>query len=316
MKVFYGLHALRRPFPRPVVTLGAFDGIHRAHQSLLRRIIQRSHRLGGTSILLTFHPHPVKVLKPRTSFTALTCLPHRLKLLDSLGLDVCVVIPFTKHLSRLSASSFIKKFLVEKLRIRELWVGFDYVFGKGRRGNFRLLKKQGRRYGFAVRRLAEMKYRGTLYSSTRIRTLVAKGNLAEATRFLGRPHSLYGTVVRGRGRGKRLGCPTANLRPCHDAIPPRGVYAVTAFLQGKKRARPYLGILNIGYRPTFEKRKAQVIEVHLLDYRGTLYGKKMEVSFLKRIRPEKKFKSAEALMTRIRCDERAARRLRNTPKLF
>lgn len=310
MKIYDNPQAIRHLFHRAIVTIGAFDGVHRAHQLILRRIVQRARALKGTSVLLTFDPHPLEVLKPHRPFVALTCIEHRLHLLSRLGLDACVVLKFTKRFSYLSAGHFIEKILVKLLGAKEIWVGFDYVFGRNREGNVALLRRYGKRYGFRVRRIPEVKIRGRSLSSTRIRALVTEGNLKEASLFLGRPYSLYGKVVKGRGRGRNLGYPTANLLPYHEAIPPKGVYVVKAFVED---SRGYLGIMNIGSRPTFEKGKSLVLEVHLLDFRGNLYGKKMEVRFLKRIRPEKKFSTPEALLERIRQDETAARRLRGAP---
>ena len=305
MKVMHGLRAIRRPFRGAIVTLGAFDGIHRAHQLILKRIIQRAREVGGTAVLLTFDPHPLKILKPNRTFFALTCIEHRLRLLSRLGLDVCVVLTFSKSFSRLSAGDFIEKILVRKLGVKELWVGFDYVFGRNREGTIGLLKKYGKCFGFKVVRIPEKKMDGRRFSSTQIRELIAKGKLTDAARFLGRPYSLYGKVVKGAGRGKGLGYPTANLKPYHEALPPRGVYAVEALLHHRRSP----GILNIGTRPTFEKNKKVVIEVHLFDFRGNLYGKKMEVIFLRKIRAERKFATQEALIQRIRKDEEAARKM-------
>ena len=308
MKIFHGLRTIRQhPFQRSIITVGAFDGIHRAHQLILQKVIQRARRLHGTSVLLTFDPHPLKILQPHRPFFALTCIEHRLRLLSRFGLDVCVVIKFSKSFSRLSAGDFVEKILVRTLKVKELWVGFDYVFGRDREGNIALLKEYGRRFGFKVVRIPPVKMGGERFSSTQIRGLIAKGKLADAARCLGRPYSLYGKVVKGSGRGRRLGFPTANLKPYHEAIPPKGVYGVAASLSSDGKS--YFGILNIGTRPTFEKKEKVVIEVHLLDFRGDLYGRRMEVTFLKRIRPERKFSTKEALIERIRRDEKMARRL-------
>jgi len=307
MKVFYGLKGMTHSFRRTVVTIGAFDGIHRAHQLILRRVIQRARRLHGTSALLTFDPHPLKVLQPDRSFFALTCIEHRLHLLSHLGLDSCVVLKFSKRFSRLSAEAFIEEILVKKLKVREIWVGFNYVFGKNREGTIRLLQEYGRQYGFSVKKIPEIRMSGKRFSSTKIRQLIAKGKLTEASLFLGRPYSLYGKVVRGSGRGRRLGYPTANLKPYHEALPPRGVYGVKAFLSPNKKG--YLGLLNIGRRPTFGKNRTLTIEVHLLDFQGDLYGRKMEVAFLKRLRPERKFPNEETLVEKIRRDEAVVRHL-------
>jgi len=307
MKVFRGLERIQRPFRRPIVTIGAFDGLHLAHQCILRKIIQRARAVKGTAVLLTFHPHPLKVLRPDRPFSSLTCIEHRLRLLSRLGLDACVVLSFTKRFSRLSARDFIEKILVRKLGISELWVGFNYAFGRDREGNIQLLEAYGKRYRFKVRQIPEVRIGKKRFSSTRIRALIAKGDLAKASHFLGRPYSLYGKVIHGRGRGRTLGYPTANLKPYHEAIPPKGVYGVRVFLPPGRLWQP--GILNIGNRPTFEKKSPLTLEVHLLDFRGDLYGRKIEVAFLKRIRPERTFPTKEALLQRIRRDERIARRM-------
>ncbi len=307
MKVFYGLEALRKPLPKTVATIGAFDGLHRAHQKILKRLIRRARRIGGNSLLITFHPHPVKVLRPKQPFAALTCIEHRLQILAGVGLDACLVLRFTKSFSRLSAEAFIRKILVEKIRIRELWVGFDYVFGRNRRGTIPLLKALGRQYGFRVKVIPEIKFGRKRYSSTAIRNFVSQGRLKEAARLLGRPYALYGKVVRGKGRGRSLGYPTANLKPLHEAVPPKGVYVVRARTFPGASSRGVLGLMNIGNRPTFERNKELVLEVHLLDFKGKLYGKKMEVHFLSRLRSERLFQSRQALIAQIRRDESAAR---------
>lgn len=307
MKVFYGFKTLRHFFPRAVVTIGAFDGVHLAHRAILRRIIRRARRLQGTSLLVTFDPHPLQVLRPDQPFLALTCIEHRIQILSSLGLGACVVIRFTRRFSRLSAKDFIKKVLIQKLRVKELWVGFDYVFGRNREGTLKLLREYGRRYGFRVQKISEVRLGGKSISSTHIRKLVTQGKLAEASRLLGRPYSLYGKVIRGRGVGKRLGYPTANIEPYHEAIPPGGVYGVQVRVRKKGSSREYWGLLNIGRRPTLGRKGSLSIEVHLLDFEGNLYGRKIEVLFLKRIRPEKKFPDENALIERIRRDERVVR---------
>lgn len=309
MKVYYGLRSLRRPLRNPIVTIGAFDGIHKAHRFILRQVIQRARQLRGSSVLLTFDPHPSTILHPERPFSALTCIEHRLYLLSALGLDACMVLKFTRRFSLLSAGDFIQEVLVKKLGVRELWVGSDYVFGKNREGNIRLLRDYGKRYGFGVREIPEIKFLGRRTSSTQIRIWVAQGKLKEASLSLGRPYSLYGKVVKGCGRGRLLGFPTANLKPYHEAIPPRGVYVVKVFLhRGQFGKRPqYLGILNIGNRPTFGRNRATTLEVHLLGFQGDLYGRKIEVSFLKRLRPERKFSNKEALVSQIRRDTEAAR---------
>jgi len=305
MKILYRLSDLRGTLRRPVVTLGAFDGIHLAHQTILRSVIRRARKIHGTSVVLTFHPHPLQVLRPDISFSSLTCIEHRLRLLSRLGLDLCVVLRFSKRFSRVSAEDFIKRILVRRLGVREVWAGFNYAFGRDRRGSVQLLKAYGRRYHFRVKVIPEIKAGGRRISSTQIRQRIAKGNLDGAARLLGRPYSLYGKVVKGKGRGKRLGYPTANLCPYHEAILPKGVYAVWASVG----AKGYLGILNIGTRPTFETKPKVIPEVHLLDFRGNLYGKKMEVFFLKKIRKEKKFLTQEALVRRIQKDETFVRKI-------
>lgn len=304
MRVIYGLNRFRARPRKPIVTFGSFDGIHLAHREILKRLVQRARGEKGTSLLITFEPHPLKVLRPQRPPSLLTCLPHRLDLLSKTGLEACWVLRFTPSFAKLSAEDFVKKILVDRLKVSEVWVGFDVAFGRDRRGSLSLLRRLGRRHRFGLFQFRKFSLGKKAVSSSRIRRFVEEGRFPEAARFLGRSFSIHGKVMHGRGVGFRLGAPTANLRLCEQMLPPLGVYAVWVRLEG----RGVWGLLNLGTRPTFSPRRKRVVaEVHLLDFRGNLYGKKLEVIFLRKIRNERVFPTPGTLGLQIRKDEETLR---------
>jgi len=289
-----------------VVTVGVFDGVHRAHQRLIRTAVRMARRTRGTSIAVTFDPDPQHVLDPVREHPALMPLAARVKQFASLGLDWVWVIPFTRRFARLSANAFVRRVLIGRLRARAVVVGERFVFGHGRRGDLAVLRAVGAAHGMQVVSVRDVTHAGAPISSSRIRRAIASGHLHAARALLGRPPALYGTVVRGLGRGRRLGFPTANLRLTAQVIPPRGVYAVT--VQGLAARRAWPGVMNLGVRPTFGPG-ALVCEVHLLGFAGTLLGIPVEVALLARLREERCFPSAQALRRQIRRDLLRARRL-------
>ncbi|MCR4337514.1 MAG: bifunctional riboflavin kinase/FAD synthetase [Candidatus Omnitrophica bacterium] len=306
MEVFHHPKNISQEYPRPIVAIGVFDGLHRAHQQLIRYIVRRAKKLRGTSMVMTFWPHPFHVLHPSDKLPLIVSLPYRLQLLKELGVDACIVVPFTKHFSRMTPEKFVRNYLVEKVHPYEVVVGDDFRFGKDRKGSlesFGLLAKQ---YGFHVTGIhARMTQGHKTISSTRIRTCILEGKLAEAAELLGRQFAILGKVVSGHTRGRSLGYPTANINPAGEVLPPRGVYLVNVYYQNKK----YSGLANVGIRPSFQKKNSQTnIEVHLLDFHQDLYHQEILVEFLKKIREEKKFLSQEALIEQIRRDEQNARR--------
>ena len=292
---------------RPVVAIGIFDGVHRGHQTILRRAAARAAALGATPAAITFYPHPLAVLAPGKLPPLLLSLEQRLRSFSECGIRSCLVIPFTRSFSRWKPDRFVRQLLVERLRVREVVVGHDFGFGAGRAGDVETLKALGRRWGFRVRIVGPVVRGGGRISSHRIREMIRAGRLSVAARRLGKPPTVVGRVVRGSGRGRRIGFPTANLRLEAGLLPPVGVYAVS--VRVGPGSRPRGGMANVGLRPTFTRSPARspLLEVHLFGFRGSLYGRRLEVGFLRRLRPERRFASATALARQLRKD--AARAL-------
>lgn len=292
-----------------IITLGAFDGIHLGHQALINRAIQLANDLGLPSALVTFDPHPKKVLQPHIPIALLTPLEEKINFLKNFELSEMIIIPFTKALAELSAELFVEKYLIDYLHIRGLVVGFNFRFGRNRAGTPELLQNLGKAYGFQVEIIPPLTFDGRRISSTAIREFLKEGRIEEANKLLGRPYSLVGKVIRGKGRGKELGFPTANLElPKEKLIPATGVYAVWVVIDGVR----YPGALNIGYKPTFNDRELTV-EVHVLNCNSplNLYDKKITVELIKFVRGEKKFPSADALISQIRQDCLQIRKILN-----
>jgi len=292
------------------LTIGNFDGVHMGHARLLRRVRERATATGMLSLAVTFDPHPRRVLLDKNDPPLLTLTEQKLELLEQSGVQVAVLLPFTRALAALAPEDFVRETLVTGLCMREMIIGYDYAFGKGRKGNFELLTALGGKYGFCVERLEPVIIDGAVVSSTRIRDMVQAGNVWDARPLLGRFYQVRGTVVRGRDRGGRLlGFPTANLAPADELVPKPGVYAV--WVDTGDRIHP--GVTNIGYNPTFGNGTLS-IEVHLLDFSGDLYGRPIRVHFVQRLRSERKFSGVEELSARIREDIRIGRRILATPE--
>lgn len=305
-QVFLGLRAVTRPPARPVVTVGVFDGVHIAHQQLLRSAIALAKRLKGTSVVVTFDPDPHVVLNPDHAPLALMPLQERVRWLSASGVDWIWVVRFTRRFSRMSAEQFVRRILVHRLHAAAVVVGETFVFGKNRAGDMGTLQRLGPPHGMRVVSVRPIRCGGRPVSSSRIRQLIARGALAEARRLLGRPPALYGTVVRGAGRGDRLGFPTANIRLIPQVLPPRGVYAV--ILRHRGSGRTWQGVMNLGVRPTFGPGPV-VCETHLFGFRGSLMGRQVAVSLPQRLRGEQRFASPDALIAQIHRDIARARRL-------
>ena len=299
MKVIYGVSNIKQKFNHAVIAIGVFDGLHRGHQQLIDQAIREAKRIKGTAIVMTFWPHPAHVLRPEIRLPLLVSLPHRLKLLEGMGVDACIVIPFTKFFSRLYPGQFIKDYLVKNIKPAEVFVGYDFRFGKDRLGDLHLFKEIAKTFGFKVNVLQAIKGGTHAISSTRIRELVAQGEFVQAGRLLGRPVSIMGTVYRGDARGKTLGFPTANIDPDGELIPPCGVYAVRVLIDQKK----YDGMANIGRRPSFKNDNKITIEAHIFRFQKQIYNKTIIVQFIKKIRNEKFFFSKEQLIHQLRKDE-------------
>ncbi|MBU4305801.1 MAG: bifunctional riboflavin kinase/FAD synthetase [Candidatus Omnitrophica bacterium] len=294
---------LRPPF---VVAIGTFDGVHLAHQAVIKRTVAIARRQKGTSIILTFFPHPLRITAPHRIPALLTSLEHRLQLISRFNPDACCVVDFNKSFARLSAEEFIKKFLKDTLNASWVVVGEKFNFGRDRLGNIELLKQQGERFNYKLTVVPALKRAGEVISSSLIRESLGNGRLDIARALLGRQFSILGTVVKGDRRGSKLGYPTANIRPHQEALPPNGVYAVKVRLQGRLRK----GMLYIGTRPTFYARQTiPTIEVHLFNFRKDIYNEHVEIFFIRRIREDKKFSGHEMLVRQLRRDEKKVRKL-------
>lgn len=297
MKVIYGLNRIKK-YKKPVVALGVFDGLHKAHRRILKETVKFARKIKGTSIALTFWPHPQRQ-------ESLYSLEHRLRLIREIGTDICIVINFNKRFSKISAEGFVRDILVKKIGVHYLSVGRNFRFGKKAKGNFSTLKKLSRLYCFKVKIFDVIKIKHRPISSTYIRRLITQGDLDAAKRLLNRPVSVYGEVIKGTSLAKRMGFPTANIDPHHEILPPSGVYAVRVTLNNKK----FKGTCYIGKKPTFLRQKAASVEVYIFNFNKNIYGKNLEIHFLTKIRKEKKFKSAQLLAEQIRKDISSAKRV-------
>jgi riboflavin kinase/FMN adenylyltransferase len=302
--VYHDLPPQGLPFSRTVVTIGNFDGVHLGHRAILGRVAQRARELDGRPVAVTFEPHPLKVLRPEMELPLLTTGTQKLRLLAEAGLAAVVVLPFTPEFAKMPARDFVRRYFCEGLRVREVVVGHDYAFGRGREGNIDLLKEMGREKGFTVQVVWAVEAEGAVVSSSLIRAMLRLGKVDAANRLLGRSYGVVGRVVKGHGRGAELlKVPTANLRPENELLPASGIYAVWVC-----RGRETLpGVANIGTCPTFDDAELS-LEVHLLDFNGDLYGEELEVEFVRRLREERRFPSIEALAAQIRADIGDARK--------
>lgn len=298
MKLIDRIENLTEKFPYPVVTIGNFDGVHLGHQAIFRRLSDRAKKKNGTSIVFTFEPHPLKVIAPARAPKLLTTFKDKVNLIKTFGIDVLICANFTKEFAEMQAEDFVKNVLLNAIGVKEIFVGSNYFFGKGRRGSPALLKELGEKYGFKTAIIPEIKIENVIPSSSRIRTLVAKGKVEEAFVFLGRYYSIEGVVIEGTKRGKRLfNMPTANIAAINELFPKDGVYAVTVDLDGKI----YGGAANIGCNPTFEDKKFS-FEVHILEFDGELLGETLHVNFIKRIRDEMRFSKVDDLAFQMKKD--------------
>lgn len=284
MKIYQRLTDFHPP-TYSVVTSGIFDGVHLGHQKILSRIKELAIRKQGETILLTYWPHPRLVLQPEnTSLRLLTTLTEKVHLLEEMGIDHLIILPFTKALSQMSSADFIRDILVEKIQTKTLVIGYDHKFGKNREGSFDYLRSHGHLFGFEIEEIARQDVDDLGVSSTKIRIALAQGDLAIANKHLGRPYELSGKVVEGQQIGRSIGFPTANIHIEEDykLLPREGAYAVYA----EVNEQPYKAILNIGDRPTVDGQ-LKTIEAHLIDFEGDLYGLEMRIHFIEFLREEK-----------------------------
>ena len=298
MKVIRGLEDIPQEFKDAYVTIGNFDGVHLGHIPILKKIIEEAHGENRKALVITFDPHPKKVLHPDIKpFYLITTLEEKIQLLEDVGIDGVILIPFSLEFSKISAEAFVNQILWYTLRIRKIFVGHDYSFGKNKVGNATFLANKGKKFGFEVEVFSAVKFGDETISSTRLRYAILNGNVKMAMRLLGRPYDVSGTVIPGKHRGTALGIPTANINPEKELIPTEGVYAVIVQLEDNR----YKGILNIGFNPTFSDSERS-IEVYILDFSENIYGKRVKVFFIDRIRDEVKFDTPEQLVGQIKKD--------------
>ncbi|EFI33506.1 riboflavin biosynthesis protein RibF [Desulfonatronospira thiodismutans ASO3-1] len=308
--IVYDINALTDKIEGSALTIGNFDGVHVGHQQLIQQVRKRGRRMGLSSIVVTFDPHPLRVLVGKKTPPFITLNQHKLELMQELGVDYILCMTFNKDIASMEPEDFVYDFLVKKLRLRELIVGYDYVFGKNRRGNFHLLQQLGQKYGFSVDQFMPVMVDGAIVSSTRIRDLVESGRVWEVHPLLGRFYSVEGRVTTGRQRGgSLLGFPTANILLQDELFPSTGVYAVWAEISGSIHA----AVANIGYNPTFGNDYLSV-EVHIFDFHQDVYNHKVKVHFVQRLRSEKKFAGIEELKSQITLDCKLAREILKMPE--
>ena len=290
---------------QPVLALGNFDGMHRGHLKIIERVRRGAEERGSSAIAMTFDPHPSKIVRPDKAPPLLMTKPQKLEALARGGMHGVAIVRFTPELAMWDPETFVRTVLVQWLHVGEVWVGANFLFGHDRAGNFSALRSLGARYGFRAEKIDPVRYKDFVVSSTRIRRLVSEGRLDEAGALLGHYYTIEGAVVHGDHRGRGLGFPTANLCSENEMIPPGGVYATTATIDGTA----YPSVTNIGTRPTFDAGNSTVIETHVLDLDRDLYGAQLKLGFVQRIRDEKQFDGIDALKRQIEADREHARTL-------
>lgn len=282
-----------------VLTLGNFDGVHIGHREILRRAVERAKEYRTRSMVFTFRPHPLKVVAPEKRLYLLTTEEEKKELIEAQGIDLLCFAHFTEEFAQKHPEEFIKETILGSIGPRSIIVGYDYAFGRGRMGGVQLLKRIGEEAGFEVEVVPPFKMEGEIVSSSLIRECILRGDVKKASRLLGRYYSIRGRVVKGAGRGKTLGFPTANVLPSKELLPARGVYATYVSMGD----RLYKGVTNIGYGPTFNAPSAgPVVEVYIMDMEGDLYGREIGISFVERLRDERAFESPSHLVRQIKED--------------
>ncbi len=310
MEFVRGTGRLSRPLKRPVLTIGNFDGVHLGHRAILEIVVDRARSLGGEAILLTFEPHPRKIVQPDRPPSLLATLEQKAELLDAAGIDVLIVESFDLEFAQTPPEVFVNEYIQRRIAPTEVYVGYDFHFGRDREGSMRLLAETGPRLGFSVTVIPEITMGERDVNSTRIRDLLGTGQVKEAAELLGRPFSVRGSIVEGMKRGRGMGFPTANLAPDNETLPHAGVYiCAVRFLDDGDPGRGEVipAVTNLGYRPTFDDQRSLVAEAHLMDFSGDLYGRKVDLDFLERLRPEQKFESIDELKVQIGRDVDTAR---------
>jgi len=305
VKVHHSIKEFKEKKHSTILTIGTFDGVHIGHQKIIERLNQIKNMTKDRSAILTFFPHPRKILNQGNEIKWLNTMDEKTQLLEKFGLDNLIIEPFTKGFSELTALDFVKEILVDQLFIKSLVIGYDHQFGKNREGNFEQLRGYGKIYNFNVEKITAQEIEDVSVSSTKIRKAIEEGNIKKANSYLGYHYLLSGEIVKGQGLGRKLNYPTINLhiKESYKLIPKTGVYIVKTTIDQKV----FFGIMNIGFRPTVNG-KNKTIEVHLLDFTGDLYGENLQIEVLKRLRDEQKFSGLEKLILQIKKDELKARK--------
>ena len=309
MNIYHSYTAFFKTNKTSIVTIGTFDGVHIGHQEIIKNLVETANKNQAESVILTFFPHPRMVLQKDSGIKLLNTIDEKIELLEKTGLKHLVIIPFTKEFSRLTALDFTRDILVSSLRTKKLVIGYDHHFGRNREGNFEQLQEYGKTYQFDVEEIPAQDIKDITVSSTKIRKALEDGAIEKANAYLGYNYMLSGVVIKGKALGRQYKYPTVNIRieEEYKLIPKSGVYVVETTFDNK----PFFGIMNIGNRPTVDG-KTTTIEVHLLDFDKNLYGEKIKIGVLKRIRDEQKFDTVALLFKQIKKDEAVARQLINS----
>jgi riboflavin kinase/FMN adenylyltransferase len=304
MKVLHSIEELREIEGPTHLAIGVFDGVHLGHQAVIRQAVEAARTSEGSSVVLTFHPHPVRVLRPNDAPRLLTSTQHKQQFIERLGVDAFLIQEFSLVFARTKPEDFIHRLVQSSNQLKTICVGEDWSFGANRSGKVSLVRELAESYHFHLQDVAPLTVDGQAVSSTRVREAVEQGDFALAERLLGRPFTILGTVVEGNHLGRKLGYPTANLRAHNEQFPPNGVYAVTALHNGAQRG----AVANIGFRPTIQEGGGErLLEVYLFDFNREIYGDDVEVRFLKYLRPEQKFPNLSDLQAQIMNDAESAR---------
>lgn len=306
MRIIKDLAEIKRD-QNSVITLGTFDGLHLGHQQIVDTVVQKSRQSAGRSFLITFDPHPRKVIPGRNEVKILSTLDEKLVVLEQQGMENLFVINFTTEFSKQSPEEFVEKYLVHGIGLREVVIGYDHHFGKSRDGNFELLQKLGSKFNFLVTLIPEYSVDGETVSSTKIRNALLIGDVVKAGKMLGRHYSFKGTIIRGDGRGRKLGFPTANLSVDNEdkLIPAKGIYAAECIVENEK----HYGLLSLGSRPTFHKDGEVIPEFYIFDFDKDIYDEIMQVNLVEKIRDEEKFNSVDDLIIQMKKDEEVGRKI-------
>jgi riboflavin kinase/FMN adenylyltransferase len=314
LKIIRGLEALNNNYPHTILTIGNFDGVHLGHQKILLEVSKRAEEIKGTSMAMTFEPHPMKVLAPDREIRILTPFDEKAKLIADLRIDVLLCINFNRAFANLLPDEFIRDVLVKKIHVKEVVVGSNYTFGKNKKGTVDLLRRRGKKYGFRVKVMRHARINSDIVSSSKIRSLLSKGAVSEVSTFFGRAYSIEGRVIKGKGRGRKLlNIPTANITTPVEIAPKEGVYAVRVGFNNSVLE----GVANIGKNPTFGNADVSY-EVHLFNFSRDILGKVIRIYFIDRVRGERQFPDPSSLEKQIRNDIEYTQKILNTkhPKLI